>query len=170
MPYNTSAIPPSEEVTGHSALPLSRVKKIIRLDDDVNGCSNNAAFLVTIAAEMFVQYLAEQGLKMTYGDRKQRKTMQYKDLATAVARVENLEFLADVIPPTVPYKQVRERKNNKTAKDTETGQLTLNGQRILPIGSSNGRKKGSAESDTIAVASGRERGVNGDKGNEIEMS
>lgn len=29
---------------------------------------------------MFVQYLAEQGLKMTYGDRKQRKTMQYKDL------------------------------------------------------------------------------------------
>jgi hypothetical protein len=119
---------------------------------------------------MFVQYLAEQGLKMTYGDRKQRKTMQYKDLATAVARVENLEFLADVIPPTVPYKQVRERKNNKTAKDTETGQLTLNGQRILPIGSSNGRKKSSAESDTIAVASGRERGVNGDKGNEIEMS
>ena len=69
MPYNTSAIPPSEEVTGHSALPrelfanftsflfvahqrtvVSRVKKIIRLDDDVNGCSNNAAFLVTIAA------------------------------------------------------------------------------------------------------------------------
>lgn len=30
--------------------------------------------------EMFVQYLAEQGLKMTHGDRKQRKTMQYKDL------------------------------------------------------------------------------------------
>ncbi|CUS14329.1 unnamed protein product [Tuber aestivum] len=169
MPYNSSAIPPSEEVTGHSALPLSRVKKIIRLDDDVNGCSNNAAFLVTIAAEMFVQYLAEQGLKMTYSDRKQRKTMQYKDLAAAVARVENLEFLADVIPPTVPYKQVRERKN-KTVKDAEAGQLTLNGQRILPIGSSNGRKKGSAETDTIAAAGGRERGVNGDKGNEIEMS
>lgn len=32
------------------------------------------------AQEMFVQYLAEQGLKMTHGDRKQRKTMQYKDL------------------------------------------------------------------------------------------
>lgn len=86
---------------------VSRVKKIIRLDDDVAGCSNSAAFLVTIAAvcfpslcacvrvcvcdgevltmygdaqEMFVQYLAEQGLKMTHGDRKQRKTMQYKDL------------------------------------------------------------------------------------------
>ena len=29
-----------------------------------------------------MQYLAEQGLKMTYGDRKQRKTMQYKDLGS----------------------------------------------------------------------------------------
>lgn len=29
---------------------MSRVKKIIRLDEDVSGCSNNAAFLVTIAA------------------------------------------------------------------------------------------------------------------------
>ena len=91
-------------------------------------------------------------------------------IATAVSRVENLEFLADVIPPTVPYKQVRERKNNKTAKDAEAGQLTLNGQRILPIGSSNGRKKGSGGGDTVTVADGRERGVNGSKGNEIEMS
>lgn len=70
----------------------------------------------------------------------------------------------------MPYKQVRERKNNKTVKDAEAGQLTLNGQRILPIGSSNGRKKGSGGGDTTTVASGRERGANGNKGDEIEMS
>lgn len=29
---------------------MSRVKKIIRLDEEVSGCSNNAAFLVTVAA------------------------------------------------------------------------------------------------------------------------
>ncbi|RPB07664.1 hypothetical protein P167DRAFT_539924 [Morchella conica CCBAS932] len=135
MPYNTTAIPPAEEITGHPALPVSRVKKIIRLDDDVAGCSNSAAFLVTIAAEMFVQYLAEQGLKMTQGDRKQRKTMQYKDLASAVARTNNLEFLSDTIPQTVPYKQVREKKAAKTLEKEK-------GQTVLPIGGvANGRRK-----------------------------
>ncbi|KAH0605485.1 uncharacterized protein H6S33_004707 [Morchella sextelata] len=135
MPYNTTAIPPAEEITGHPALPVSRVKKIIRLDDDVAGCSNSAAFLATIAAEMFVQYLAEQGFKMTLGDRKQRKTMQYKDLASAVARTNNLEFLSDTIPQTVPYKQVREKKAAKTAEKEK-------GQTVLPVGgAANGRRK-----------------------------
>lgn len=144
MPYNTTAIPPAEEITGHPALPVSRVKKIIRLDDDVAGCSNSAAFLVTIAAEMFVQYLAEQGLKMTLGDRKQRKTMQYKDLASAVARTNNLEFLSDTIPQTVPYKQVREKKAAKTAEKEK-------GQTVLPVGGApNGRRKAAAAGATPA--------------------
>lgn len=36
-------------------------------------------------------------------------------LANAVARVENLEFLSDVVPKTATYKQVRQRQATKEA-------------------------------------------------------
>ncbi|CCD52787.1 hypothetical protein BofuT4_uP002340.1 [Botrytis cinerea T4] len=48
MPSNYSTVPP-QEVTGTTQLPLSRIKKIIGTDQDINMCSNNAAFVITLA-------------------------------------------------------------------------------------------------------------------------
>ncbi|RWA03511.1 hypothetical protein EKO27_g11594, partial [Xylaria grammica] len=107
MPYNTTAIPPRKEVTGQAQLPLSRVKKIIAQDQDINICSNNAAFVITLATEMFIQYLASEGLNMAKLERKPRRNIQYKDLANAVSHQDNLQFLEDIIPKTVPYKQIK---------------------------------------------------------------
>lgn len=50
-----------------------------------------------------------------------------------------------MIPPTVPFKQIREKKN-KAAKDAGLGQpqlmmAGLGAQKILPIGAPNGSKK-----------------------------
>lgn len=77
-------------------------------------------------------------------------------VANAVARIDNLEFLADVIPPTVPFKQIREKKN-KAAKDAEVGQpqLMMTGvQKILPIGAPNGSKKnGNGKARSRAITS-----------------
>ena len=97
MPYNTTAIPPRKEATGQTQLPrkspslplrfvvrihadrpgdpVSRVKKIVNVDPDVNICSNNAAFVITLAAEMFVQYLAQEGQNVAKADRKRVKKM-----------------------------------------------------------------------------------------------
>jgi hypothetical protein len=66
MPYNTTPIPPPKEAVGQAQLPcefysislsfitltfvVSRVKKIISLDSDISMCSNNAAFVITVAA------------------------------------------------------------------------------------------------------------------------
>ncbi|KAI0437488.1 histone-fold-containing protein [Xylaria telfairii] len=107
MPYNTTAIPPRKEVTGQAQLPLSRVKKIIAQDPDINICSNNAAFVITLATEMFIQNLASEGLNMAKLERKPRRNIQYKDLANAVSHQDNLQFLEDIIPKTVPYKQIK---------------------------------------------------------------
>ncbi|KAI4865425.1 histone-fold-containing protein [Hypoxylon rubiginosum] len=107
MPYNTTAIPPRKEVTGQTQLPLSRVKKIIAQDQDINICSNNAAFVITLATEMFIQYLSTESLNMARADRKPRRNIQYKDLAGAVSHTDNLEFLEDIIPKTAPYKQIK---------------------------------------------------------------
>ncbi|KAI1498665.1 histone-fold-containing protein [Biscogniauxia marginata] len=151
MPYNTTAIPPRKEVTGQTQLPLSRVKKIIAQDQDISICSNNAAFVITLATEMFIQYLAGEGLNMAKLERKPRRNIQYKDLANAVSHQDNLQFLEDIIPKTVPYKQIKAQAAAKraqlsggaaaaAAKATKAGEASQQQQR--PI--ANGKKhKGS---------------------------
>ncbi|OJJ50808.1 hypothetical protein ASPZODRAFT_106685 [Penicilliopsis zonata CBS 506.65] len=124
----------AQEITGQAALPVSRIKKIIQLDDDIVQCSQNATFLISVATEMFIQYLAEQGHNVIKSERKPRKIIQYKDLATAVSRIDNLEFLSDVIPKTTTYKQFKEGKTKEAPRSgpsaaaaVEKGQRTLNG-------------------------------------------
>ncbi|PYH77352.1 histone-like transcription factor [Aspergillus uvarum CBS 121591] len=119
----------SQEITGQSALPITRIKKIIQLDEDIVQCSSNATFVIAMATEMFIQYLTEQGHNVIKSERKPRKTIQYKDLATAVSRIDNLEFLSDVIPKTTTYKQFKEKRAKEASREAgyEKGQRTLNG-------------------------------------------
>ncbi|KAK3400051.1 hypothetical protein B0T20DRAFT_407693 [Sordaria brevicollis] len=107
MPYNTTAIPPRKEVTGQTQLPLTRVKKIIAVDPDITVCSNNAAFVITLATEMFIQHLASEAQNMAKAERKPRRNIQYKDVAAAVSHHDNLEFLEDVVPKTSSYKAIK---------------------------------------------------------------
>ncbi|KAK3502553.1 hypothetical protein B0T13DRAFT_534221 [Neurospora crassa] len=107
MPYNTTAIPPRKEVTGQTQLPLTRVKKIIAVDPDITVCSNNAAFVITLATEMFIQHLASEAQNMAKAERKPRRNVQYKDVAAAVSHHDNLEFLEDVVPKTSSYKAIK---------------------------------------------------------------
>ncbi|KAK3182387.1 DNA-directed DNA polymerase epsilon, subunit C [Lecanicillium sp. MT-2017a] len=124
MSYNTSAIPPRKEPTGQTQLPLSRVKKIISQDPEIQMCSNNAAFVVTVAAEMFIQYLAGEANTQVKLDRKPRKNVQYKDVANAVSHQDNLEFLEDTVPKTVPFKKVKATANATQAR--------LRGEKVGP--------------------------------------
>ncbi|KAI1007869.1 hypothetical protein K3495_g363 [Podosphaera aphanis] len=116
MPYNTSAIAPSADVTGTTRLPFARVKKIIATDPDINIMSNAGVFVISLATEMFIQHLAEQGHQVARTDRKPRRNLQYRDLATAVANQDRLEFLADIVPKTVTVRQIRERRATVSAK------------------------------------------------------
>ncbi|KFH43381.1 putative transcription factor-like protein [Hapsidospora chrysogenum ATCC 11550] len=119
MPYNTTAIPPRKEPTGQAQLPLSRIKRIVAQDPDVGICSNNAAFVITLAAlhqEMFIQHLADEAHTQAKVDTKPRRNIQYKDVANAVARQDNLEFLEDVVPKTVPYKNIKTSSRTTQAR------------------------------------------------------
>jgi len=122
MPYNTTAIPPRKEATGQAQLPLARVKKIIALDAEISQCSTHAAFVMTLAAEMFIQYLAEQGNRVAKEAKKPRRNIQYADISNAIHRLPQTEFLTDVVPRTVPYKKIVERKA-KEAKDAAQAAL-----------------------------------------------
>ena len=59
---------------------MARVKKIVAADDDIASCSNNAAFMITIAAEMFVQHLVEKTHEIIKSEKKPRRNIQYNDV------------------------------------------------------------------------------------------
>lgn len=101
---------------------------------------------------MFIRYLSEQALNVVKSERKPRRNIQYKDLGTAiaeilfknvltrlfeanaVARIDNLEFLSDVIPRTTTFKEYKEKKARaaRTDRPLQNGQTTLDGRRSLP--------------------------------------
>ncbi|KAF3915115.1 hypothetical protein ABW20_dc0101110 [Dactylellina cionopaga] len=167
MPYNTNPIPPKrkrEEWDGTSHLPrlpetVARVRKIIKLDDDIDACTPAAAFLITLAAEEFIWYLADAAHKMTKVEKKPRKNIQYKDLANAVARIDNLEFLSDVIPKTVPFsKALMKKMEAKKKKPTEDEE----GRPLSAEGVSTPKKGDASTSGAIMNISGREAEVSDD--------
>jgi histone H3/H4 len=173
--------PPSKKSTTReltTQLPLVRVKRIIKVDKDIQKCGNEAATLITRATvfslidrltkESFVQFFAEQvfhyhsvALMQGYHFARVegRKTVQYKDLgmslkksneANAVARIDQLEFLSDIIPRTIRYKQALQRKEqalNEPDSPEENGH-------------SSSRKKGRSR-DTSGGRGGIERYLTG---------
>ncbi|PTB45873.1 uncharacterized protein TrAFT101_001296 [Trichoderma asperellum] len=161
MPYNTNAIPPRKEPTGQTQLPLSRVKKIISQDPDVQMCSNNAAFVITLAAEMFIQHLTEEAHAQAKLERKPRRNIQYKDVANAISRRDNLEFLEDVAPKTTTFKKAKAaaqaQSRGETVADADSAAVhraTANGSKSKANGGKaavNGQGKAGTNPFTLSL-------------------
>lgn len=75
--------------------PLSRVKTIMKLDPDVMLASQEAVFLVSKAAEMFVAALAKEAY--TFTRQAKKKTIQKKDVDSSVEAVEAFAFLEGML-------------------------------------------------------------------------
>lgn len=163
MPYNNTPITPSAEVTGTVSLPLARVKKIIATDTDIASCSNNAAFVMTVATEMFLQHLVEQSHNIAKSEKKPRRNIQYRDVANAVARVENLEFLSDVVPKTQTMRSVRQKQaaggRDALGGNIGAGQRTLDGK-VIGAAEAEARMDDDAEPQAV---NGARQGDDGDK-------
>lgn len=98
------------------SLPLSKIKRIFKMDPDYFGSSASAVYATGVATELFVQYLTEHASMLAKMDK--RKKIQYKDFSNAVATQEALHFLSDTIPKTQTVGQaIKERKINMTEED-----------------------------------------------------
>lgn len=137
------------------------------MDTEINTCSNNAAFVITLATEMFIQYLAQEGQNMAKLERKPRRNVQYKDLANAVLHHDNLEFLEDTIPKTTPYNKVREQAAATRAK--------LQGKKAEMAsekGGDDGGKEGEPSGKKVKVngkVNGKKAKVDDDPSAQLEM-
>lgn len=103
--------------TGSTKFPLQRVRKIARFDADIQMLSTAASLIICGAAERFAGYYAEQAYRFAQAEGK--KSLQYKHCAKAVARVPQLEFLADVVPSTSTYGEVKRRRQEADAAVAE---------------------------------------------------
>jgi len=59
---------------------VARVKKIIHADDEIANCSNNAAFAIAVATEMFVQWMVEKTHDVIKVEQRPRRQIAYKDV------------------------------------------------------------------------------------------
>lgn len=92
-------------------LPLARIKKIMKLDEDVKMISAEAPVLFSKAAEIFISELSLRAWIHTEDNK--RRTLQKNDIAMAVTKYDQFDFLIDIVP----------RDEIKTTKrQEETGQ------------------------------------------------
>lgn len=76
-------------------LPLGRIKTIIKTDPDVSMVNQEAVFLIARSTELFIDSLAKEAYKYTAQVKK--KTVQKKDIKSAVDNVDALVFLEGML-------------------------------------------------------------------------
>ncbi|KAK7243818.1 hypothetical protein RIF29_38630 [Crotalaria pallida] len=77
-------------------LPLARIKKIMKADEDVRMISAEAPVIFAKACEMFILELTLRSWIHT--EENKRRTLQKNDIAAAIARNDVFDFLVDIIP------------------------------------------------------------------------
>ncbi|XAR48173.1 hypothetical protein NMG60_11030907 [Bertholletia excelsa] len=79
------------------SFPTSRVKKIMKLDKDINKVNSEALLLVSCCAELFLEFLTERSAEVAI--QKKRKTVKLEHLRIAVKRHQpTSDFLLDSLP------------------------------------------------------------------------
>jgi histone H3/H4 len=84
-----------QDFKNHNDLPLARIKRIMKSDEDVRMISAEAPVLFAKACEMFI-------LEMTlrsghYSENRRRKTLTKEDCVEAIGETDIYDFLVDVI-------------------------------------------------------------------------
>ena len=77
-------------------LPLARIKKIMKLDEDVKMISAEAPIIFAKACELFVAELTTRAWIHT--EESKRRTLQKTDVAMAVSKYDMFDFLIDIVP------------------------------------------------------------------------
>ncbi|KAI9393981.1 hypothetical protein POPTR_005G035800v4 [Populus trichocarpa] len=78
------------------SLPLARIKKIMKADEDVRMISAEAPVIFSRACEMFILELTLRSWNHT--EENKRRTLQKNDIAAAITRTDIFDFLVDIVP------------------------------------------------------------------------
>ncbi|CCF55804.1 hypothetical protein KAFR_0A03690 [Kazachstania africana CBS 2517] len=115
-------------------LPISKVKRIARMDPEYLMTANSAITATAFATELFIQALTEDAIMMNHfssnGKNKQPR-LSYNDLVSSATKKETFQFLEDVIPKikkvstTTNKKPVNQNTTNSDSRKLNKNQPTL---------------------------------------------
>jgi len=145
----------------HQELPLARIKKIMKLDEDVKMISAEAPMLFAKAAEIFIHELTMRAWIHTEDNK--RRTLQRNDIAMAIAKYDQFDFLIDIVPreDIKPQASNTQRQESAAASDhhsVSTSSVGLSADQVSYClqgntgGASGSTARASTSSTTAAVA------------------
>lgn len=80
----------------NTQIPLARIKKIMKIDENVKMISGEVPALLSKVTEYFILQLGYRS--WIYTERNKRRTMQKSDIVDAVNEHDDYDFLIDVLP------------------------------------------------------------------------
>ncbi|XP_037938681.1 nuclear transcription factor Y subunit gamma [Teleopsis dalmanni] len=113
----------------HQALPLARIKKIMKLDENAKMIAAEAPLLFAKACEYFIQELTMRAWIHT--EESKRRTLQRSDIAQAIANYDQFDFLIDIVPredikPSTGNQKKETHLPSSTSGSTATNVTTAN--------------------------------------------
>ena len=88
---NELEISTEQDFKNHNDLPLARIKRIMKSDEDVRMISAEAPVLFAKACEMFILELTLRS--WCYSEKNKRKTLQKDDIDAAIKNTDIFDFL-----------------------------------------------------------------------------
>ncbi|XP_072404736.1 nuclear transcription factor Y subunit gamma isoform X2 [Chiloscyllium punctatum] len=98
-------------------LPLARIKKIMKLDEDVKMISAEAPVLFAKAAQIFITELSLRAWIHTEDNK--RRTLQRNDIAMAITKFDQFDFLIDIVPRDELKPPKRQEEVRQTVPSSE---------------------------------------------------
>lgn len=123
-PDNMDVDEEEEDDQASISLPMSKIKRIFKMDPEYFGASQAAVFATGAATELFIQYITEQAALLAKMEK--RKKIMYKDFSAVVSTQDSLNFLSDTIPKTIPLREVfRSQQTGGTEEGAIEGDTTV---------------------------------------------
>ncbi|GAA5822146.1 hypothetical protein JCM5353_006246 [Sporobolomyces roseus] len=86
----------SEDDFKRQALPLARIKKVAKMDPDVQMISSEVTILFEKACQIFIQELTARAHLASLQSK--RRTLARTDVAAALTKSDSFDFLIDIVP------------------------------------------------------------------------
>lgn len=118
-------------------LPLARIKKVMKTDEDVRMISAEAPILFAKGCDVFITELTMRA--WIHAEENKRRTLQKSDIAAALTKSDMFDFLIDIVPreeekPKRAYGQSRSTSfvNQQGTSGATTGTSSSLGQTAPP--------------------------------------
>ncbi|KAF8947013.1 hypothetical protein BGZ47_010543 [Haplosporangium gracile] len=92
-------------------LPLARIKKVMKSDPEVKMISAEAPILFSKACEIFICEITRRA--WLHAEENKRRTLQRSDVANAVSRSDQFDFLIDIVPREEPAKPSHKKSSTR---------------------------------------------------------